>query len=188
MRAGAAVFLDRDGTLISEVGYLHRREQLHILPGVPAALRNLRECGFKLIVVTNQSAVARGLLSESDLADIHDLLREKLAAEGAFLDAIYYCPHHPSEGRGNYRITCSCRKPRTGMVDRAAADLGIDPRVSYVIGDQDVDLKLAAQVGATGILLDDGSPSHILGGATIADNLGQAAQWIVAQETRLKKC
>jgi D-glycero-D-manno-heptose 1,7-bisphosphate phosphatase len=184
MRPGAAVFLDRDGTLISEVGYLHRREQLEVLPGVPAALRNLRECGFKLIVVTNQSAVARGLLSEADLADIHHLLREKLAAEGAFLDAIYYCPHHPSEGQGNYRITCSCRKPRTGMVDQAAADLGVDPRVSYVIGDQDVDLKLAAQVGATGVLLHDGASSAILSGTVIADDLAQAAQWIVAQELR----
>lgn len=154
-RPGAAVFLDRDGTLIREVGHLSRPGEVEILPGVGAALRNLRDYGFKLVVVTNQSAVARRRLSEPDLAVIHDLLREKLAAEGAFLDAVYYCPHHPSEGQGEYRVLCNCRKPRTGMVDRAAADLRLNRQASYVVGDQSTDMALAAQVGATGILLHD---------------------------------
>jgi len=186
-RPGAAVFLDRDGTLIRDVGHLSRPEQLEILPGVPAALRSLRDCGFKLIVVTNQSVVARGRLSESDLAGIHDLLREKLAAQGAFLDAIYYCPHHPSEGQGDYRIVCNCRKPRTGMVDQAAADLGLNRRASYVVGDQARDIELAAQVGATGILLHDGPVVVAVGEPPVVADLWQATQWIIAKEGRLSE-
>jgi D-glycero-D-manno-heptose 1,7-bisphosphate phosphatase len=184
-RPGAAVFLDRDGTLIREVGHLCRPEQLEILPGVPAALRSLRDYGFKLIVVTNQSAVARGRLSELALAGIHDLLREKLAAEGAFLDAIYYCPHYPSEGHGDYGIVCSCRKPRTGMIDQAAADFGLNRQASYVVGDQATDIELAAQVGATGILLHDGSALAAVGEPPVVADLWQAAQWIIAKESRL---
>lgn len=179
------MFLDRDGTIIREVGYLSRPEQLEILPGVSAALRSLRDFGFKLVVVTNQSAVARGRLSESDLAGIHDLLCEKLAAEGAFLDAIYYCPHHPSEGQEEYRIVCGCRKPQTGMVDRAAADLGLNRQASYVVGDQATDLELAAQVGATGILLHAGSTVAAAGKSPVVGDLWQAAQWIIAKESRL---
>jgi D-glycero-D-manno-heptose 1,7-bisphosphate phosphatase len=182
---GAAVFLDRDGTLIREVGYLSRPEQVEILPSVGAALRALRDYGFKLVVVTNQSAVARGRLSESALASIHLLLREKLAAEGAFLDAIYYCPHHPSEGQGDYRIVCNCRKPRTGMVDQAVADLGLSRLVSYVVGDQATDMELAAQVGATGILLHDGPAQATVGEPPVVADLWQAAQWIIAKESRL---
>lgn len=184
-RPGAAVFLDRDGTLIREVGHLSRPEQLEILPGVPAALRILRDCGFRLIVVTNQSAVARGRLSELDLAGIHDLLREKLAAEGAFLDAIYYCPHYPSQEQGDFGVVCNCRKPRTGMVDQAAADFGLNRQASYVIGDQSTDIELAAQVGATGILLHDCSVLAAVGEPPVVTDLWQAAQWIIANESRL---
>jgi D-glycero-D-manno-heptose 1,7-bisphosphate phosphatase len=158
---------------------------LEVLPKVPAALRTLRDHGFNLIVVTNQSAVARGLLSELDLAGIHDLLRKKLAAEGAFLDAIYYCPHYPSEGQGDYGIVCSCRKPRTGMVDQAAADFGLNRQASYVVGDQATDIELAAQVGATGILLRDGSTLAAIGEPPVVADLWQAAQWIIAKEGRL---
>lgn len=154
----AAVFLDRDGTLIREVNYLSRPEEIEILPGVGDALRSLREYGFKLIVVTNQSAVARGRLSESKLASIHDLLRAKLACEGAVLDGIYYCPHHPTEGQGQYRIVCDCRKPKTGMVDQAIKDFHLDALASYLVGDQAIDIELAKQVGARGILICDGLP------------------------------
>jgi D-glycero-D-manno-heptose 1,7-bisphosphate phosphatase len=184
-RPRAAVFLDRDGTLIREVGHLSRPEQLEVLPKVPAALRILRDHGFKLIVVTNQSAVARGLLSELDLADIHDLLRKKLAAEGAFLDAIYYCPHYPGEGQGDYGMVCTCRKPRTGMVDQAAADFGLNRQASYVVGDQATDIDLAVQVGATGILLCDGPGLAAVGEPPVVTDLWQAAQWIIAKESRL---
>jgi len=184
---GAAVFLDRDGTLIREVGHLSRPEQVEILPGVGAALRALRVYGFKLVVVTNQSAVARGRLSEPELASIHDLLRDKLAAEGAFLDAIYYCPHHPTEGQGIYRVICNCRKPKTGMVDQAVSELRLNPAVSYIVGDQPTDIQLAEQVGAKGILLRDASAMASVehrGDVPVVADLWHAGQWIVGNETR----
>ena len=144
------MFLDRDGTLIREVNYLSRPEQIEILPGVADALRSLREYGFKLIVVTNQSAIARGRLSESELGSIHDLLRAKLADEGALLDGIYYCPHHPTEGQAQYRIVCNCRKPKTGMVDQAIKDLRLNALASYLVGDQAIDMEAGRSRSALG--------------------------------------
>ena len=169
----AAVFLDRDGTLIRDVGYLRRPDQIEILPRVPAALRLLRDHGFKLVVVTNQSAVARGWMSEEVLAEIHDALAGQLAQSGAGLDAIYYCPHHPVEGKGIYRQACSCRKPNTGMIERACMELELDPSASYVIGDQQTDIELAERIGATAFRIRPAST-----GAGAVD-LWQAAQWIV---------
>jgi D-glycero-D-manno-heptose 1,7-bisphosphate phosphatase len=182
--SGAAIFLDRDGTLIREVGYLSRPEQLELLPGVGEALRRLRDFGFKLVVVTNQSAVARGYLSERELAAIHVLLRERLAAERAFLDAIYYCPHHPTEGFGDYRVACNCRKPNPGMVYQAVEELELNPTGSYLIGDHETDMQLAKLVGATGILLQDASGAPEAPRAEVAAfaDLWQAGQWIVARE------
>ncbi len=182
---GAAVFLDRDGTLIREVNYLCKPEQVEILPGVADALRSLREYGFKLIVVTNQSAIARGRLSESELGLIHDLLRAKLADKGARLDAIYYCPHHPTEGRGPYRIVCGCRKPKSGMVDQAIKDLRLNAPASYLVGDQAIDIELAANIGAKGIFIYDGTqplaPTDPTAVPVVA-GLMPAAQWILANE------
>jgi D-glycero-D-manno-heptose 1,7-bisphosphate phosphatase len=179
----AAVILDRDGTVIRDVGYLCREDQIEILPGVPNAIRSLRDHGFKIVVVTNQSAVARGRLSETDLGLIHGSLTARLAREGAVLDAIYYCPHHPTEGRGVYRVVCNCRKPKTGLVDQAIKDLGLDMDASYVVGDQKTDMELAERVGAVGILIDSnkksGEVSPSEGG--MARDLWQAAQWIVQQ-------
>src|SRR5206468_5450701 len=130
----AAVFLDRDGTLIRDVGYLSREDQLEILPRVPEAVRLLRAKGFKVVVISNQSAVARGRLAEADLLKINQVLGERLAQSEAPLDGIYYCPYHPTEGIGSYRVECDCRKPKTGMIRRASEDLEIDPSISYVVG------------------------------------------------------
>ncbi|HEX2227887.1 MAG TPA: HAD-IIIA family hydrolase, partial [Candidatus Binatia bacterium] len=102
----AAVFVDRDGTLIRDVGYLHREEQIEVLPQVPEALRLLKQKGYKVVVITNQSAVARGQLTEDALAEIHRELFDRLARSGAEVDGIYYCPHHPTEGLGSYKIHC----------------------------------------------------------------------------------
>jgi D-glycero-D-manno-heptose 1,7-bisphosphate phosphatase len=179
----AAVFLDRDGTLIREVGRLHRADQVEILPGVTAAIRMLREAGLKMIVVTNQSAVARGLLTESELQEIHRLLGAHLARDGAVLDAIYYCPHHPTEGTGAYRVICNCRKPNPGMINRASAELGVDPAVSYVVGDQAIDMELAARVGARGILLQPNNDQvgvKNISPFTVVEDLREAAQRILA--------
>ncbi len=177
----AAVFLDRDGTLIRDVGYLCREEQLEILPRVPEAIRRLRDGGFKIVVITNQSAVARGRLFEADLLKINQILRERLARDGALLDGIYYCPHHPTEGTGLYTMECDCRKPKTGLIRRAAADLQLDASVSYVVGDQAVDMELAQRAGAAAILLcgKQNSQAEAVRNAHCVADLWQAAQWIL---------
>ena len=181
---GAAVFLDRDGTLIREVNYLSAPEQIEILPSVAPALRCLRRNGFKLVMVTNQSVVARGALSEGDLQKIHAEIVGRLAQDGAVLDGIYYCPHHPTEGLGNYRIDCDCRKPKPGMIRRAAEELDIDPALSYVVGDQLSGIELAPAVGATGILVgrDEAAKDGALPlNVPVVANLAGAAEWIVTR-------
>ena len=181
-RNAAAVFLDRDGTLIRDVGYLRRADQIEILPRVPAALRLLREHGFKLVVVTNQSAVARGWMAERDLAEIHGALAAQLTESGVSLDAIYYCPHHPEAGQGIYRRICTCRKPNSGMIEGDCAELGLNPAVSYVVGDQQTDIELAERIGATPILIGAPSPLAVKNREVAAMvDLWQATQWIIGR-------
>ena len=149
-----AAFVDRDGTLIREVGYLSRMDQLELLPRVGEAILILQSRGLKVVMVTNQSAVARGFINEQDLHEIHHEIKMRLAKSGASLDGIYFCPHHPTEGRAPYRVTCECRKPKPGLVQRACLELGIDAIGSYVVGDQMSDIMLAERVGAKGLLID----------------------------------
>ena len=177
-----AIFLDRDGTLICDVGYLYRQEQVEILPRVAEAIRLLRGQGFLLVVVTNQSAVARGRLTEEELGRIHDALNARLVQDGAQLDGIYYCPHHPTEGVGPYHSECDCRKPNTGMIVKAVADLGLDSSSSYVVGDKTSDMELAERIGAKGVRIarepvvggDSAAPKY-----AVVTDLWQAAEWIV---------
>lgn len=171
------VLVDRDGTLIRDVGHLSRVEQIEVLPRAADALRLLRARGLKIAIVTNQSAVGRGLLDEKGLEAIHRELVKRLAAEGASVDAIYYCPHHPTEAVGAYRMRCDCRKPDTGMALRAAAELNLDLARSYMIGDKPSDMDLAARVGARGILIDAGLAAN--SGAAARD-IWQAAERVVA--------
>jgi len=178
----SAIFLDRDGTLIRDVGYLYRQDQVEILPRVAEAIRLLRGQGFLLVVVTNQSAVARGRLTEEELGRIHDALNARLAQDGAQLDGIYYCPHDPTEGVGPYHAECDCRKPNTGMIVRATSDLGLDPSSSYVVGDKTSDMELADRIGAKGVRI----ASQLVAGSDLAapkypvvTDLWQAAEWIV---------
>ncbi len=174
------VLVDRDGTLIREVGYLRRVEQIEILPGVPEAIRLLHRNGFKVAVVTNQSAVARGFITEGELREIHRELARQLADHGAFVDGIYYCPHHPTEGVDPYRIACDCRKPNVGMARRAVAELSLDIGRSYVVGDQATDMEMASRIGAKGILLAVAPDRNRPGGA--ARDLWEAAQWMVGDK------
>ncbi len=179
----AAVFVDRDGTLIRDVGYLHREEQIEVLPQVPEALRLLKQKGYKVIVITNQSAVARGQLTEDALAEIHRELLDRLVRSGAEVDGIYYCPHHPTEGLGSYKIYCECRKPNTGMILKAAADLGLAPSRSYVVGDQTVDMELAARSGAKGVWIrppDYPCLQTPPGVARVVASLWEAARWFAS--------
>ncbi len=155
MREGkrqAAVFLDRDGTINEEVGYLDRIEKLRLIPGAAEAIRLINESGMKAIVVTNQSGVAREIFDEASVDEVHSRLRDMLRAEGAFLDGVYYCPHHPTEGRGDYLRTCDCRKPAPGLLLRAAEELRLDLARSYMVGDTLKDIEAGTRAGAKGIL------------------------------------
>lgn len=189
MRQGdcAAVFVDRDGTVIRDVGYLCREEQLEILPRVPEALRLLKRKGYKVVVITNQSAVARGQLTEELLAEIHKELFGRLARYGAEVDGVYYCPHHPTEGIAPYRIDCNCRKPNTGMIFKAAAELGLAPSRSYVVGDQMIDMELAARSGAQGVWIREAGKACVEippGVARVVADLWEAACWFDSVDGR----
>ena len=182
-----AVFLDRDGTICEEVGYLDSIEQLRLIPGSAAAIKLLNERGLKAVVVTNQSGVARGFFSELRLQEVHEELERLLRLEGAYLDGIYYCPHHPSDGSEPYLGVCDCRKPASGLLFRAAADLGLDLRASYVIGDHHSDVECARGVGAKGILVLTGHGENSRAEkeswpsppAYIAPDLHAAVQWVM---------
>jgi D-glycero-D-manno-heptose 1,7-bisphosphate phosphatase len=148
-----AVFLDRDGTINEEVDFLRRPEELQLIPGAAGAVRMLNERGLLTCVISNQSGVARGLLSERDLGPIHDALKAMLAREDARVDRIYYCPHHPTAGQPPYGIDCACRKPNPGMLHRGERELGIDLQRSFVVGDRIVDIQAGKAVGAATLLV-----------------------------------
>ena len=149
---GVTVFLDRDGTLNRDSGYVTTPDALVLFPGVVEALARLNRAGVRVVVITNQSGIARGLLDNSTLEQIHDRLRALLEAGGASLDAIYVCPHAPDEG-------CACRKPGTALAERAVADLGLDLSGAYMVGDQKRDMDMARGVGAKSLLVTTGSTS-----------------------------
>jgi D-glycero-D-manno-heptose 1,7-bisphosphate phosphatase len=149
----SAIFIDRDGTINEDIGYVSSPDELIIYPWAAEALRLINESGMKAIVITNQSGVARSLYTEQTLGAIHDRLTRELSRSGARIDGIYYCPHHPEIGDETYRKTCECRKPRPGMLLDAARDHRIDLAASYVIGDKASDINLAAEVGARGALV-----------------------------------
>ena len=181
-----AVFLDRDGTVIREADYLRAPEQLRLLPRASAAIRRLNEAGFVVVVTTNQSGIARGILSETDLALTHDVLQQRLARRGAHLDAIYYCPHHPEIGPAKYRRRCQCRKPEPGMLLEAAAELGLDFSRSFSVGDSARDLLAGRRVGCRTVLVRTGYGRRAeadygdqLPADHIADDLAGAVDWIV---------
>jgi len=149
-----AIFLDRDDTLIEDTGYINNRDQVKLLDGVAEALCELKSLGYKLIITTNQSGIARGLLTENDLAKIHDRLKELLAYKGASLDAIYYCPYHPEGTVEKYRKTSDMRKPGPGMLLAAAQQMDIDLSNSWCIGNSDRDIEAGNTAGCRTILLD----------------------------------
>jgi D-glycero-D-manno-heptose 1,7-bisphosphate phosphatase len=155
-----AVFLDRDGTINEEVGYMDCLEKLMLIPAAAEAIRLINASGMKAVVVTNQSGVARGLFDESFVDAVHLRLREMLRAEGAFLDGIYFCPHHPTEGQERYLMTCDCRKPAPGLLLQAATNLHLEPVRSYMVGDTLKDIEAGARVGARGVLVRTGYGSE----------------------------
>lgn len=152
----AAIFMDRDGTLAHEVGYVNHLSRFRPFPYAVDAVRLINRSGLLAVVVTNQAGVARGYFPESLVHDVHASLRSLMENGGARLDGVYYCPHHPSVGEPPYRLDCDCRKPRPGLLRRAAAELGIDLTRSFVVGDRLGDLELAWNVGARGVLVKTG--------------------------------
>lgn len=174
-----AVFLDRDGTIVRDAGYLRSPEGLLLLPGAAAAIRSLRDGGFAVVVTTNQSGIARGFFDEKTLSRIHARLQELLAAEGAGLDGIFFCPHHPEEGHPPYRRDCDCRKPKPGLLLRAASVLNLDLARSYAVGDgtRDLEAALAAGVRFVSLGFADSRAVHR------APDLAGAARWILDRGT-----
>lgn len=183
-RNNRAVFLDRDGTINEEKGYLFRTEEFAFIPGAPEAIRLLKEAGFLIIVVTNQSGVGRGYYDEAAVDAIHRHLDGELAALGTGVDGYYFCPHHPEHGIGRYRVECECRKPLPGMLLQAAADHGIDLSRSYMIGDKLVDVTTGIKAGCRPLLIRTGYGAAESGelprGVPVYDDILAAARAIIA--------
>ena len=183
-----AVFLDRDGTINEQMGYVNHLSRFQLLPGVARAIRSLNEAGLPVVVVTNQSGLARGYFPESLLEAVHAELHRLLAREGAHLDGLYICPHHPEAREERFRLDCDCRKPKPGLLERAAAELGLDLGRSYMVGDRWSDLRCGAAVGATTVLVltgyGRGDAAYVGPGQTVqpdhvAEDLEAAARWIL---------
>jgi D-glycero-D-manno-heptose 1,7-bisphosphate phosphatase len=149
-----AAFLDRDGVLNVDHGYVHRTEQLEWIAGAPESVRLLNEAGYYVLVITNQSGVARGFFDEAAVKSFHAHMQNVLAGKGAHIDAFYYCPHHPEGTVKAFAMACSCRKPRTGMLEQAAREWPIDVSRSFFIGDNDADMAAAAAFKVRGIKFD----------------------------------
>jgi heptosyltransferase-2 len=186
-----AAFLDRDGTIIDDLGYLGDPDRIQFIPGAIDAMRALRNAGYRLVLVTNQAGVARGLLSEDDVRRVNGRLQERLSEAGVPVDGIYYCPHHPEVGPPEYRLACACRKPGPGMVEQARDDMGVDPARSVIIGDHGSDAGVARHfpgMRAIMVLTGHGAgqyekvekgelpmPDHV------AADLGSAVAWLLGR-------
>lgn len=162
--AKAAVFLDRDGTVNIEAGYIRELENLNLIPGAAEVIRGLNAAGVPVVLVTNQSGPARDYYPESWVHKLHDRLESLLAAEGAHLDKIYYCPHLPDGIVPEYTQDCDCRKPEPGMLLQAAQDLDLDLSRSFMIGDKATDVEVGQRVGAKTVLLTSGYGQQVLDG------------------------
>lgn len=182
-----AVFVDRDGTIIEERGYLGRLDLIAPFPYTADALARLRRAGYLVVVVTNQAGVARGYFSEAFVNEAHRHLDTLLAPQGAAPDAYYFCPHHPEGVVEGYRVVCRCRKPSPGMVEQAARDWDIDLSRSFVVGDKWLDVGLANQAGARGILVRTGygeaaagAPPPGVRAECVVPTLREAADYILS--------
>lgn len=189
--SNSAVFLDRDGVLIEDVDLLTRREEIRILPGVPRALKALRSSQLRLFVVTNQAVVARGLATLQQVREINRYLGELLATAGApRLEGFYFCPHHPNANILRYRVACECRKPKSGLLQAAAREHGIELQSSFMVGDRMTDLMAGANVGCRTVLVETGKHHEPLIETSepkispvkpdfVCADLSAAAEWIL---------
>ena len=183
------MFLDRDGTIIEDVGYLDAIERIAWFPWSIDAIRALNRGGFPVVVITNQSGVARGYFSEDLVRTAHRAIDARLAGGNARIEAYYYCPHHPAGSIAEYRRECDCRKPGCGMIDRAAREHGLDPARSVVVGDTWSDVGAARAAGARSVLVRSagrplGDEHERIEADAVVDNLAAAASWILTHVDR----
>ena len=187
MKHRAVVWLDRDGTIVDDPGYLRDPEALRLLPGAGAAVSRLNAAGVTVVLVTNQSGIGRGLLTEHDLERVHQALRGRLADQGAHLDAIRHCPHLPDHRLPAGQAPCACRKPRPGMIEAAREDLAVGtPTPQFVVGDKPADLELARNAGCRAVLVLTGEGRttyrrHDAEADHVATDVQGAVDWILAQ-------
>lgn len=183
-----AVFLDRDGTINVEAGYIHDLANMHLMPGAAAAIKRLNDMGVPAILATNQSGPARGYYPESWVLTLNGHVAGLLEAEGARLDDMFYCPHLPDGTVPEYTMDCRCRKPETGMLEDAAAKHGLDLGASYMIGDKATDVEVGQRAGCRTVLLRSGFGERVISGEYqwqvepdfVADTLVEAIDWVVA--------
>lgn len=189
-----AIFLDRDGTINEYVGFLRKEEDFRLIPGVSEAIKKINNSGYLAIVVTNQPVIARGEVTEEELEEIHKKMETLLGLDGAYIDDIYYCPHHPDKGfEGEIpelKIECDCRKPKTGMLEKAAREHNIDLSSSIMIGDSTLDIKMAENVGMQSILLKTGQKGedgkYDVSPTLIAEDLNDAINKIICKKVSKK--
>ena len=178
----AAIFLDRDGVINEDHGYVHTVDDFHYIDGVFEACKKLKEMGYLLVLVTNQSGIARGLFSEDTFISLTEWMDWNFEDHGVEFDGIYYCPHHPTEGVGDYRQDCDCRKPKPGMFLSAAEFLKIDMANSIMVGDKDADVEAAKAAGVgTTLLVKTGKPITEMGEKTataILNSLANVPAWL----------
>lgn len=189
-----AIFLDRDGTINEYVGFLRKEEDFRLIPGVSEAIKKINNSGYLAIVVTNQPVIARGEVTEEELEEIHKKMETLLGLDGAYIDDIYYCPHHPDKGfEGEIpelKIECDCRKPKTGMLEKAAREHNIDLSSSIMIGDSTLDIKMAENVGMQSVLLKTGQKGedgkYDVSPTLIAEDLNDAINKIICKKVSKK--
>lgn len=189
-----AIFLDRDGTINEYVGFLRKEEDFRLIPGVSEAIKKINNSGYLAIVVTNQPVIARGEVTEEGLEEIHKKMETLLGLDGAYIDDIYYCPHHPDKGfEGEIpelKIECDCRKPKTGMLEKAAREHNIDLSSSIMIGDSTLDIKMAENAGMQSVLLKTGQKGedgkYDVSPTLIAEDLNDAINKIICKKASKK--
>ena len=187
------IFLDRDGTINEEVNYLHRPEDLKILPGAAEAISRFNQAGFLVIVITNQAGIGRGYYTQQDMENLNEYMNQVLAEQDAHIDGFYFCPHHPEHGIGEYKKDCDCRKPGIGMFRQAEQDFSIEKAHSYMIGDKLIDTQAGHNYGVSSILVGTGFGKELFETQCqgrrrttdyeyYAENLMEAADWIFKEE------
>ena len=183
-----AVFVDRDGTISNEVGYIRDPDQFQLMPKSAEAVKLIHESGLKIIVITNQAGVAKGFFTEEMVDQVNKKMEKLLSVQGAYLDGIYYCPHHPEGVVESYRKTCDCRKPASGLLEQASREHDIDLTVSYMVGDKLTDMECANKAGVKGILVLTGYGKDVHKKIEslntkkpeyVEDDLFDAAKWII---------